>query len=100
MDIDSTPQPLVSQSVPAWRIRKDNVSSCSSTESMSEEELSIDEELLRKEIKNWLSLHGAKLFNLEASKYLAKREGTGQRPVLKPVRTKSGECSKKKNGNR
>lgn len=33
-----------------------------------------DEELTRQEIKCWLDAHGAKLFGLEASKFLAQEQ--------------------------
>lgn len=46
--------------------------STSSTEDMSEDGMDPDVEIcLRKECRDWLDLHGAKLFALETSKYLA-----------------------------
>jgi len=42
--------------------------STSETEEMGDDDW---EQLIKEEIKDWLDLHGAKLFGLEASKYLA-----------------------------
>lgn len=43
--------------------------SCSTTEDMS----CVDEVNIGEEIRNWLSMHGPKLFSLEVSKFLAKQ---------------------------
>lgn len=44
--------------------------STSSTEEMETQD-ELWEELVREEVKDWLAMHGAKLFALEASKHLA-----------------------------
>ena len=59
-------------------------SSTSSTEDMSEDAMDPDIEIcLRKECRDWLALHGAKLFALETSKYLAAE---AKRKNLRSVR--------------
>jgi len=59
--------------------------SCSTTEEYSHgsgSEMDEDIEIvIRDEARNWLSLHGAKLFSLESSKFLAKSPSRG-RPRL------------------
>jgi len=48
---------------------------CSSSSSTTEEMQEVEgEAIIAEEAKNWLSLHGSKLFSLECSKFLAARE--------------------------
>lgn len=58
-----------------------SISSEDSTDMDTDTEHELDqqymEEIARGEVQNWLSLHGAKLFSLEASKFFAKKKSLG-----------------------
>lgn len=70
LDAASQSQGSIRRASAAFSLSSGSSDDCSTTEDMS----IAAEDNIAEEIRNWLSMHGPKLFSLEVSKFLASQQ--------------------------